>query len=65
MIDLQNVEIEYITGTVSFKALKGVTLRIEQGEYIGVVGPSGSGNRRCPPRSHGARRVANALPAAL
>lgn len=43
MIDLRNVEKEYITGTVSFKALKGVTLRIEQGEYIGVVGPSGSG----------------------
>lgn len=33
----------YDTGTVSVGALKGVSLGIEQGEYIAIMGPSGSG----------------------
>jgi putative ABC transport system ATP-binding protein len=43
MIELQNVIKDYQTGKVTFRALKGVTMSIEQGDYLGVVGPSGSG----------------------
>ena len=43
LIELRNVEKAYVTGKVSFKALKGVSLDIKRGEYLAVVGPSGSG----------------------
>ena len=39
MIELKNVEKEYITGSVRFKALKGVSLTVENGEYVALVGP--------------------------
>ena len=40
MIRLSNVEKEYESGTT---ALKGISLRIEDGEFVFLVGPSGSG----------------------
>jgi len=43
MIELRNVEKAYTTGAVTFKALKGVSLTIERGDHLAVVGPSGSG----------------------
>ncbi|MGH8016103.1 MAG: ABC transporter ATP-binding protein [Candidatus Zixiibacteriota bacterium] len=43
MIELQNVIKDYQTGKITFRALKGISLTIEQGDYIGIVGPSGSG----------------------
>jgi putative ABC transport system ATP-binding protein len=43
LIDLKRVEKAYVTGTVEFKALKGVDFQAKKGEYIAVVGPSGSG----------------------
>lgn len=43
MIELQNVIKDYQTGKVTFRALKGVSMTIEQGDYVGIVGPSGSG----------------------
>ncbi len=43
LIDLQKVEKGYKTGTIEFKALKGIDFRAEKGDYVAIVGPSGSG----------------------
>ncbi|WP_028045158.1 ABC transporter ATP-binding protein [Cellulomonas sp. URHE0023] len=43
VIDLEGVGKTYTSGSIEFEALKGVDLRIEQGEYVAVMGPSGSG----------------------
>ena len=40
MIRLKDVEMEYDNGT---RAIKGITLTIEDGEFVFLVGPSGSG----------------------
>jgi putative ABC transport system ATP-binding protein len=42
-ITLQNVVKTYTTPAGSFKALKGINLRIKPGEFMAVVGKSGSG----------------------
>jgi putative ABC transport system ATP-binding protein len=43
VIDLQGVAKIYATGSLSVRALDGVTLRIDEGEYVAIMGPSGSG----------------------
>lgn len=43
MIEMQNVIKDYQTGKITFRALKGISMTIEQGDYVGIVGPSGSG----------------------
>lgn len=43
MIELNNIQKEYIRGAEKVKALKGIDLIIREGEFIAIVGPSGSG----------------------
>ncbi|MBA4607162.1 ABC transporter ATP-binding protein [Aeromicrobium sp. Marseille-Q0843] len=43
LLSLRDVRKVYATGALEVAALDGVTLDIEEGEYVAIVGPSGSG----------------------
>lgn len=43
MIEAINITKTYKTGDIEFEALKGVSFKIEDGEYVAIMGPSGSG----------------------
>jgi putative ABC transport system ATP-binding protein len=43
VIDFKRVTKVYKTGSISVAALRGVSLSIDQGEYVAIIGPSGSG----------------------
>jgi len=43
VIELEDVSKIYATGDLEVAALRGVSLRIEENEFVAIVGPSGSG----------------------
>lgn len=43
MIDLKNINKTYYTGKTSLHVLKGIDLKINQGELVSIMGSSGSG----------------------
>lgn len=43
MIEVKDIVKTYSMGTTEFQALKGVTFKIEDGEFVAIMGPSGSG----------------------
>jgi len=47
LIELQGVTKVYGTGQAAMHALRGIDLRIDEGEFVTVMGPSGSGKSTC------------------
>src|SRR5690625_6056932 len=43
VIDLNDITRVYRSGTLSVEALRGITLSVEEGEFLSVMGASGSG----------------------
>ena len=43
MIEVKNITKTYITGEVTLDALKNVSFKIDDGEFVAIMGPSGSG----------------------
>jgi putative ABC transport system ATP-binding protein len=47
IIELKNIRKVYGTGQAAVAALKGINLNIEKGEFVAVMGHSGSGKSTC------------------
>ena len=43
MIECKNITKTYKTGTIETQVLKGVSFKINEGEFVAIIGPSGSG----------------------
>lgn len=47
LIEIKNIVKTYTTGEDSFNALNGVSFSIEKGEFVAIMGTSGSGKSTC------------------
>lgn len=43
MLELNNIRKSYVMGDVTVHALRDVSLTIEDGDFVAIMGPSGSG----------------------
>jgi len=43
MIELHDISKTYESGDISVEVLKGITLTVQEGDFVAVMGPSGSG----------------------
>lgn len=56
MLEIRNVHKTFNPGTINEKhALNGVNLKLEEGDFVTVIGGNGAGNRPCsmPLQAHG------------
>ena len=49
IVDIRGVTKDYPLGKTVVQALRGIELRIDQGEFTAIAGPSGSGNHTLKP----------------
>ena len=57
MIKLESIEKVYRTEQVETLALSNINFAVDEGEFISVMGPSGSGNEHAAQRHRPARRA--------
>lgn len=43
MLELRNIYKNYTQGKLDVPVLKDISLTVEEGEYVAIMGPSGSG----------------------
>ena len=43
MLNVENLNKSYTTGTNTYPVLKNISLHVDKGEFVAVMGPSGSG----------------------
>ena len=47
VVVMNNIHKHYDDNQVETHALQGISLEINQGEFVAITGPSGCGNRLC------------------
>ena len=48
IVEIKNIKKNYFLGKTIVPALKGIDLEIQEGDFISIIGASGSGKRSVP-----------------